>query len=285
MSEEKKSSCTCIVGSSGSGKTTLVKRLTAGRKTYVINSEGEYNESDKEEISWEDASDQKIENCNLVFEDLIGVRAKETKLIKRFVHFLLRRKNIKLFLLAHEIHNTGLFSLVNNMDQIYVTSGRKSDKIIKDLKRLVKFEPPEPPNFGELEHHYLRIDLAQEKSQLLNSNFEEAIASSNQDLAQKRASVLGIANCLPEAEILMKLFDLIFSAVDHAILCPDSLCVDLTSKKPGGKNSKVHIVDFLAALRSKARPSKDVRRLKKYIDNKKAAIPQLLILNDFLLKN
>lgn len=281
---ESKSSCVCIVGSSGSGKTTLVKHLTKGRRTYIINSQGEYSNPENEEISWEDASTRKLENCNLIFEDLIGVRSKDTKLIKKFVHYLLRRKNIKLYLLAHEIHNTGLFSLVNCMDYIYVTSGKKNAKILKDLKRLINYEPGTPANFNSLEHHYLKINVTEEKSEVLNAEFEPAAIAAQDNLDSKRAAVLSIVECLPEAEILMKLFDLIFAGVEPDILHPD-LCVDLTARRAKAESSRVHIVDFLAALRSKHKPSHDIKRLKKYIDKKGVVIPQLLIINDYLLSN
>ena len=153
------SSFTGVVGSSGSGKTTLVKHLTSSNqnlKTYVINSEKEYREERNEEITWEQASDRNLENCNIIFEDLIGVRNKETKLIKKFVHFLLRRRNIHLFLVAHEIHNTGLFSLIPCMDFLYITSGPKNEKVMKDLQRVISYEPPCPDNFANVKHHYLK---------------------------------------------------------------------------------------------------------------------------------
>lgn len=259
-----------------------MKHLTSGGRTYIINSQGEYEGGGFEEITWEDASDRRLENCNLVFEDLIGVRAKETKLIKKFVHFLLRRKNIHMFLLAHEIHNTGLFSLVHSMDEIYITSGRKNEKTLRDLRRLIKYEPLEPSNFPELKHHYLKIDVPTGKSVLLNNEFEKASEAEQEDLASKRRNVLSIVSCLPESDMLMKLFDMVFKVLTPSHLNSQSLCIAMQSGSNKISGSKVHIVDFLAALRSEEAPSKDIANLKRFMDKKGLAIPQLLIRNPFL---
>ena len=281
------SSFTGVVGASGTGKTTLVKHLTSNepkRKTYIINSEKEYREEERnEEISWEQASDRNLENCNLIFEDLIGVRSKETKLIKKFVHFLLRRKNIHLFLVAHEIHNTGLFSLIPCMDFLYVTSGYKNDKVLKDLERVASFEPPCPEDFASLKHHYLKIDLKKKSCTVLNSNFERAQEAEKTDLRSKRNEVLKIVSCLPEGKILMQLFDIIFKNVPASLLAKDTLCLTLESKPGEDSEEKIHIVDYLAALRSPEKPKKGIKKVKKFLD-KKVVIPNMLIKNPFLLR-
>lgn len=278
------SSCTCILGFSGSGKTTLVKHLTAqtgNSKTFVINSEKEYDSEANEEISWEEASDRSLEKCNLIFEDLIGLRNKDSKLIKKFVHFLLRRKRINLFLVAHEIHNTGLFSLMPCMDFIYLTTGPKNGKILKDLKRMIPFEPGEPTDFQSLRHHYLKIDVKSQMSEMLNSKFEKMREAHRSDLVSKRKEVAKIIECLPEPHIILQLFDLIFKNIDPALLEKDTLCVNLQPKNSSDKPRSVHIVDYLAAHRSEEKPKKDILRLKKYMDSK-VVIPQILIRNKYM---
>ena len=279
------SSFTGVVGASGSGKTTLVKHLTNTKqslKTYVINSEKEYREESHEEITWEQASDRNLENCNIIFEDLIGVKSKETKLIKKFVHFLLRRKNIHLFLVAHEIHNTGLFSLVPCMDFLYLTSSPKNEKVLKDLNRLISYEPPCPDDFGSLKHHYLEIDLKKKSSQVLNANFEKAKEAERSDLKSKRSEVVKIASCLPEGDVLLQIFDIIFKCVSPSLLSKDSLCLSL-QPKPGEVDSpeQIHIVDYLAAFRSKEKPEKSILKVKKFLD-RKVVIPNMLVKNPFL---
>ena len=71
----------------------------------------------------------------------------------------LARRNITLFLVGHEVHNTGFYSLLPSMDQIYVTSGTKSKKIVKDLRRILELdEEQELDKFLLLPFHYLPIE-------------------------------------------------------------------------------------------------------------------------------
>lgn len=230
-------------------------------------------EAEFELVDLEDVLELKLENCNLVLEDLISMKAKDTKTIRKLVHFLLRRRNITLFLVGHEVHNTGFYSLLPSMDQIYVTSGAKSKKIVKDLRRILELEEEqELDKFLLLPFHYLLIDPKAEKQLFLNADFESAQTAEEQDRASKRSELNKYLVCLPEGKAMLTLFDIIFKTLPTSYLTNEDLCLVL------GSSGKVHIIDFLSALRSKEEPSKPIKKLKMYID-KQFVIPNTFVVN------
>lgn len=269
------SSCICVLGSSGSGKTTLVKHLAASNeksKTYVANSHGEYEGSEFESVELEELLEKKIENCNLIFEDLIGMKQKDVKVIKQFIHFLLRRRKITLFLIGHEVHNTGFFSLLPSMDYIYVSSGPKNKKNVKDLRRILELEDIEADKFFLAPYHYLEICVKTGHQKFLNSDFENAQSKEEEDKMLKRAELSKYLLCLPEGKPMLTLFDIIFKNLPTSYLTKNELCLVL------GDSGKIHIIDFLASLRSTEEPSKNIKKLKMYID-KQFVIPNTFIKN------
>ena len=266
--------CICILGSSGSGKTTLVKHLAKKNnkvKTYVTNSHGEYEKSEFESLDLEDLIDKKIEKCNLIFEDLIGMKARDFKMIKHFIHFLLRRRNINLFLIGHEVHNTGFFSLLPSMDFIYVSSGPKNKKNVKDLRRILELEELDSDKFLLAPYHYLEINVKEGSQRFLNNEFENAQTKEEEDKMLKRAELSRYLVCLPEGKAMLTLFDIIFKSLPASYLTND-LCLVL------GHSGKIHIIDFLASLRSTDEPTKHIKNLKLYID-KQFVIPNTFIKN------
>lgn len=279
-------SSACVLGFSGSGKTTLVKHLASKDKKpiYIVNCKAtnEYQDVGGKPIGWSPKLFEKLKHCSLVFEDLVGAKQRELTSCREVLHYQLRRNQISLYILAHEVHNTGVFSLLGNMDKVYITSGAKNKKTVKDFLRHHPLENFDPEQFLRKKHHYLEINVEARSHQVLGPNFEPAKQTEEDKLSEKRK---GVSQLLPAAEgreTLMSIFDIIFKNIDPERLTGNDYTLmikDAGSKK--GKSRRVSIVDFLLSLRNQDKPHQDIVLLKRYMDSN-FVIPRMLITNQHL---
>lgn len=274
-----------VLGSSGSGKTTLVRLLLRQSKyktTYLVNCKdrsGYKNLGHKiRELDWDACLEQRLKKCNIVFEDLITLQQKKQSVIKNIVHFLLRRKYINMFLVSHEIRNSGLFSLLEHADTVYTTSGFRNAKVLRDFIRIRPIKGLDVETFLGKKFHYLKTSMDDRSFQVLDSNLEDSTDSLGMSLASKRKAVETALKCFPEPGPMLVTFDLIFKNVDPDALTANDLCL-LTKDK--GHPVKISIVDFLSSLRSREKPSRELRRLKQSLD-KLFVIPDVFVANPYM---
>ncbi len=279
-------SSVCILGCSGSGKTSLVKSLLKvdGRHVVVFNSNGEdYGELDAEDREWNPDSLEDLQDCCVVFEDLIAPAPKKMATIKKVAHYFQRRRNVSLYVLSHEIHHTGLYSLIGQMDKIYVTSGPKNAKLYKDLAKFqFHIEPSTVEALKNKRFHYLEINTRTGSYRVLNSKLEDVMDSLRNDLLAKRMEVEKCLKAFPsQCTILMQIFDIIFKNFSSALLTPNDLCVPIKVGSAKSRTRKVPIIDFLLSLRLPTKPDRDVLLLKRFMDSK-LTLPRTLISNEYL---
>ncbi len=256
-----------------------------GRKVIVFNVSGDdYKDMEVEEMSWDPELLQDIQNCCVVFEDLIGPSHKKLTTIKKVVHYFQRRRNVSLYVLSHEIHHTGLYSLIGQMDKIYVTSGPKNAKLYRDLGKFqFRIEPSTLDALKAKEYHYLELNPKTGSCRILNSKLEDVMGSLRNDLMAKRSEVEKCLKAFPrQCVILMQIFDIIFKNFSSSLLTPNDLCIPINvGPSSRSRTRKVPIIDFLLSLRMAQRPDSDVLRLKKLIDSK-MTLPRTLITNAHL---
>ncbi len=279
-------SSVCILGCSGSGKTSLVKSLLKidGRHVIVFNSNGEdYGDLDAEDREWNPDSLEDLQNCCVVFEDLIAPAPKKMATIKKVAHYFQRRRNVSLYILSHEIHHTGLYSLIGQMDKIYITSGPKNTKLYKDLAKFqFHIEPSTVEALKNKRFHYLEVNTKTGSYRVLNSKLEDVMDSLRNDLLAKRLEVEKCLKAFPtQCTILMQIFDIIFKNFSSSLLTPNDLCVPIKVGSAKSRTRKVPIIDFLLSLRLTTKPDRDVILLKRFMDSK-LTLPRTLITNEYL---
>ena len=280
---------TLILGSSGSGKTSLVKSLLKNSRyklTYIVNcnDKSDYKKSSHlkiKYIDWETCLESKLKKCNIIFEDLITLQQKKTSVLKKIVHFLLRRKYIHMYLIAHEIRNSGLFSLLEHCNTVFITSGFQNAKLLRDFTNLKPIKGLDSETFSKKRFHYLRINMAELSFRIFDDQLQDSTQSLGMSLASKRSAVEAALKCFPDPGPLLVIFDLIFKNVDPDMLTTNDLC--LMTQDESGKSKKISIVDFLVSLRSERKPAKELKRLKQHLD-KQFVIPKVFVTNPYMKK-
>ncbi len=280
---------TLILGSSGSGKTSLVRNLLSASRyklTYIVNcnDKSDYRKAKELKIKyldWESCLESRLKKCNIVFEDLITLQQKKTSVIKKIVHFLLRRKYIHMFLVAHEIRNSGLYSLLEHANTVYMTSGFQNAKLLRDFSNMRPVKGLDPEAFMKKKFHYLKINMSDMTFRIFDDQLQDATQSLGMSLASKRSAVEAALKCFPNPAPLLVIFDLIFKNLEPDLLTTNDLC--LLVRDADGKTKKISIVDFLVSLRSSEKPAKELKKLKLALD-KQFVIPKVFVTNRHMRK-
>ena len=184
-----------VVGHTGSGKTELITSLCleTQKKNYVVNNNAFNTEYPKnfERIEWEEV--YKLKNCNLIFDDCVGLTNREYDIISNSINRLSRHNNINVYVITHSLMNNNLYGLTRLLPYVILMSNSHPENAKKILRSSCCFDMKDVEN-------YLRIFALEQRPYkffLFNARKKEFKISSKEEIRDLIPNNKDIVNEMP----------------------------------------------------------------------------------------
>ena len=280
-----------------------------GKKVFGLNDRT--RNAPYEKVGWE--TTDKLQDCGLVVEDLIGASNSEIHKLKNLLSYSMHHLRVSpIVCICHSIQRNNIHPILQMFDMVYVSAVNTSSKSMDALLRFYQIEEKERDKImtklsecGEKGFNHFVIDIgkklvsfnaltdAQRESIERQLRAEGARGFSHEEAARSKAasakaSAVRFLGLLPDKkkEYGAFMFGMIYDKFSESI-DPDDLTMSISRSVEGKKRTvKMSLVDLLFELLDesgrKSRGRKKLGALFSYV-REKVVIPNSFILNkDFL---
>ncbi len=287
-----------FLGPSGTGKSfgasLLCRRI--GHRVTVTNGPTEVYEKWNDQVDatpWEELplDDDRV---TYVLEDLHRLKESSREVVATLLNYTSRHRFSTTIIIAHSFMSNGLFSLLNFLTDVYVTSNNVN---LRSLRVLLKHFYYENANevvecFLKLPpHHYLHLRPQQLSFASLTSRLDPASsacappAASDPSGAVKttldKDDLIKYFSHLPDSQQYANLADYILRILPAECITAKTLSVSFRNKKKEIKT--LSLVDYLHFLMSKEKPPAPFLAFQRHL-LRTACFPSTLIRNEYMKK-
>lgn len=293
-----------LVGGSGTGKSTFFRRLASARSTrplFLVG--GNKNDYPGLDCRPSELSQDLLEvkNCMVVLDDLFSIRReKDSEILRHLLCKTKRHNAVTVGVAVHTLEFTGLRGGVfDHFDVVVFTKPKQEEdrNVALFLKRLGQADWIGPdafaaiPEFGYLWVHVkrqevrvlgrdgLRVDSSGESLPFSASAAAEAMSKRRELLKREMGKILRV---FPDVHVLASChLDYILKNLSPDLVSTSDFTLTLRRAHAGRGAAavRVSLLDFLVTCQTPGvKPTKDQKRLKKYLDSK-FLTPRALIRN------
>ena len=292
----KESQAYLLVGGSGTGKSTFLRRLAlanARKPLFLVGG----NETDFPGVDCRphalDSDLLNVKNALVVLDDLFSIRKeKDSEIVRQLLCKTKRHNKVIVGVSVHMLEFTGMRgALFDHFDVIVFTKPKQEEdhNVALFLKRLGKVDWICQDAFSGIpEFGHLWVNVKRQTARLLDSRgrwsdgvdvtsdctriggeaFDEAMAKRRDILKREMGKIFRV---FPDIHTLAVChLDYILKNLSADLVSTSDFTLSLHPQDQGGRHRvKVSLLDFIVCCqRPGLQPTKDQKRLKKYLDTK-----------------
>ncbi len=290
-----------IIGRSGGGKTVasnlLVDRI--GYRVVLLNGNlKEYTKHIKTNIDVNTATWDKVPlspaQSRIVYavEDISSLRPAHRDKLKTLLNYTSRHCQSVCILIAHSVHTTGLFAMLNFLTDIYLTQGASNLRTLKFLLKYFFYKDVEPieQQFSSLPlHHYLHLQPQSQIAAVVDNRLKPiqsnggALKEDNVTAAiaptVNRDKILNYFSGLNNSKLYTATLDFLLANIPADYVQGNDLSVKYKTKR--GEVVKFSLLDYIHFLNSDQIPPLPIKKFHHFL-SKSVCFPQFLIQNALL---
>ena len=300
-----------LCGRSGSGKTTITKKIIdqvfkgqKKKKVYVINEKDAG--TSYERIDWKAL--ESLSNCGLIIEDLVRASEKHRTYLQQLLSFSCSHLGVNpIIVVVHSVTGNNIFGLLQHFRFIYIAATQSSHSSLIQTMRHFGYDKSEIKAVAgqlklitkeflhfvfKVETRELKLTSALEDQQLnIKKTGGEPDTHCLIEAAKQTSSFAPKENAreiaarflalVPQKEIALAVFDIVYPALPQGRFNPDTMTVKLLR---GENEYVVCLIDYIAAVvnPSPESASDDIKLLIKfheYLMRKGVRLPRLFLAN------
>jgi hypothetical protein len=283
-----------VLGRSGSGKTVAAAELleAEGRPMHVVN--GEPPSPSFTVCKWSEVL--QLSKCSLLVDDLVSVSSANLAILQTLVNVNARHKDVVVILVCHSLVKNNIYSLMSFVTQVNFTMGRSNARsigLVCDYFRVSKQQRDQyvetfladKAEYGYYVFSTGTLSFTKHGKSGVGAPSSSTAASTSAPACEAALRLRETAEnyvtlFCQEPQKVLAVYDFIVPRIPvHALKADLTLSL---KNKGSGQMVQLSLLDYLQALNSKERPSRQILSVHAYV-GKYVTLPRMFVQNRFLL--